>query len=220
MAQTYDSVDSLFSDAAQQAMSPKQKTTAATKAKDTAVGDVNRENIGGEITKALAPEQSVLNALPGEYQSAMSSLQSTPVPKSGDATLDSALAGVSSANEAGEAGVEKALKGEATAGKTLAKDLPYADVMNAELTQKKNEILYGPQAVTTQIDTSHWSEPLQDIYDYINGSVASPSTGQSASLSSADALPSVTQAAAGNNANGTAGIALTTPQQGELGGAG
>ena len=130
-----------------------------------------------EIAQALSPYEDVLNALPSEYQSAMAGINKgiSMESSTGNSELDAAIKGVNQATLSGESGIDTALKGLGAAGSTLEKDLPYSDVLSTLLTEKKNQLQYGTVPTYT-VDTSHWSDPLKDIYKYIQGGLAGSTT--------------------------------------------
>lgn len=188
----------------EQPTTAKPKTTTKGGGKGgTTVGQQNTETMPQEITQALSPYEDVLNALPGEYQSAMAGVNAGMQSESstGNAGLDAAIKGVNQSVMAGEGGVETALKGLGKAGATLEKDLPYSDVLSTLLTEKKNELQYGTIPTYT-VSTSHWSDPLKDIYKYIEGKAAGTS-GAGGTTPGAPALPSIQAAAGGTTGSGS-----------------
>lgn len=163
----------------------------------------DQKAIGSEIETAMAPEQAEVNALPGEYESVMSQLNALPGGTGGDdPALNKAIGATEAADKAGESGVETALGKEGPAVSTLAKDLPYADVLSTSLQQKKNELLYGVSTGETELKPSQkdWSSNLKDIYSYIEGNIAG-STPQTQTDSGLSGGKSPTQIAEGQLGN-------------------
>jgi hypothetical protein len=141
---------------------------------------------------------------------------SNAIPKSGNASLDSALAGTTNALVAGEAGINDALGNLAPASEEAGQYLPYSDILSTLLTQRKNELLYGtaPSTFTQTVNTKDWSQGLQGIYKYIEGnsvdsSLETGSPATSTTTTTGDTLPSIQAAATGTSFGSVPGPSTT-----------
>jgi hypothetical protein len=142
-----------------------------------------------DIAQALSPYSNVLNELPGDYQSAIQSIVTSPneqlpnnvempanLPPGVQGTEQGLTNAINQATEAtmkGTQGIASALKTMPGAVATMAADMPYADVISTMLQQRKNELLYGSTTpLTYKPDTTGWSSNLTNVVKYIEGTGA------------------------------------------------
>lgn len=189
----------------------------AQQVKDDATAKATESNIEA-MSKAVAalvqPDIAETQAAPFAYADVMGKLNALPggdMP-GGSTAVSQADEKVTQDLQAGEKGIETALGRVGPAVNQAITDLPYADILNATLTQKKNQILYGTSAATTyQVPKeAGWSDAMKGIYSYLAGSPGQSggSPVPSAGPLSADVLAG---AAGGGGSTTTPGTSASNP---------
>lgn len=174
-------VESPKATAAANALSPLEQTLAGH------VPRPKQATLQSDINATLKPDIATLSSLPGDYKSAMSTIdQYLHGPSTGVPTLDAADAQVANATDASTGPIEKALGGLSSAAKEFEGTVPYSSIVQAMLGFGKYQETYeGYQPKTTE-----WSDSMKSIYSYLSGQ-GTAATGQG----SGSSLPSPTVAA-------------------------
>lgn len=162
------------------------------------------QKFGPYETQAQGAEGDFKNVLAQLSQNSLVPQGSTSGP---NAAVNAAIAGANQAQGGYTQALEGVAQGDEKAADALAgaihqqaENLPYQDVLNTLLTQRKNELLYGSQPSSLQqVQTTSWSQPLQDVYKYLQGTFSGVG---GAPGSSQDTLPSISGAAGQSGGTG------------------